>query len=72
MDASQIIKLLGGPTKVAAITGARRSAVSNWNRAGIPARYWMPVLDAAKEKDLREVDVRAVQWRPAPVQVRAA
>ena len=30
--ASKIIKLLGGPTKVAAIAGVHRTRVSNWCR----------------------------------------
>lgn len=47
MDASKIIRALGGATKLASLIGVGRSAVSMWPRNGIPARYWLTVARAA-------------------------
>lgn len=40
LSAVAILKSLGGTTVVARAISIRRSAVSNWPRAGIPAKYW--------------------------------
>lgn len=58
--ASNIIKKLGGPSKVALITGAHRTRVSNWMRGKdvggtggmIPFKHVPKLLKAAEEKGL--------------------
>jgi hypothetical protein len=40
MTAAEIIRALGGATELSMAIGASRSAISNWGRYGLPARYW--------------------------------
>lgn len=56
--AATIIKLLGGDTAVAAITGVHRTRVANWKRSkkvggtggAIPFRHVPALISAAREK----------------------
>jgi hypothetical protein len=58
--ARTIIDMLGGPTKVAAITGKHRTRVSNWMRpksvggtgGTIPQTHHRKLIDAAQEMGL--------------------
>lgn len=65
MNAASIIKALGGPTKVAATVGSSRSAVSNWPKDGIPAKFWVPLLNAAEAANIEGVTLEALRQRPA-------
>jgi hypothetical protein len=65
MDAREIIKQLGGPTKVALRLGCKRSAVSNWPAAGIPSKFWDAVVELGRQDQLDGVTKAAVRWRPA-------
>lgn len=42
LSAAEITKLLGGPTAISQDpeVPAQRSAVANWSKEGIPAKYW--------------------------------
>ena len=64
MDASQIIDEFGGPVAVAKRLGAGRTAVYNWRRDGIPAKFWLPLLDAAKAEGKGHITPEALAWRP--------
>ena len=73
MDASEIIAALGGPVKVATRFGVSRTTVYGWRHEGIPARFWLAVLDAAAEDGLPGITRTSVCWRPAqPRQAQAA
>ena len=70
--ASTIIKLLGGPTRVAGIVSIHRTRVSNWMRpkgkggtgGRIPQSHIPALLTAARERGL---DISAEQMLSAPV-----
>lgn len=64
MAASEIISAFGGTTRVAALTGASRSSVCNWRHDGIPAKFWLTLLDAAERDGVPAVTRDAVSWRP--------
>lgn len=49
MTAAEIIRALGGPTFLATKIEAKRSAISNWPRDGIPAKFWMPLARIARD-----------------------
>lgn len=51
MNPTQIVQALGGATKMSRDIGASRSAISNWPRYGIPARYWPAVARLAATRD---------------------
>ena len=55
MDASSIIRLLGGDRAVAQALGRKRSAVSNWSRRGIPGQYWPALARLAARRNGSEV-----------------
>lgn len=62
MDATSIIRALGGATKLAPQLGAKRSAVSNWPRIGIPARYWPAIARLAAARDeTRHITIEAIE-----------
>ena len=65
MRGSEIIDALGGTAKVAALTGSRPGAVRNWRRDGIPAKFWLRLLDVAREREVKCVTPEAIQWRPS-------
>lgn len=67
MNAADIIHAFGGNAAVSLITGASRSAVSNWRHAGIPAKFWMRLINVAAERGIAGVTAETVQWRPVPV-----
>jgi hypothetical protein len=62
MDASQIIRALGGATKISGHIAASRSAVSNWPKHGIPARFW-PALArlAAGSEDTKHITLEVIE-----------
>ena len=64
MDARQIIDEFGGPVAVAKRFNAGRTAVYNWRRQGIPARYWLDFLNAAQAEGKPHITQAAVAWRP--------
>lgn len=64
MDASSIIERLGGTRKVAEITGAKRNAVSQWLRIGIPAKYWPALVKSVSDDSLTFEQLQAT--KPAP------
>ena len=64
MDASDIIRAFGGATKVADITGSTRTAVCNWRRDGIPAKFWLTLIMAAQRVGVDGVTPDTVSWRP--------
>lgn len=66
MNASEIIRAFGGAVKVAALTGSSRTAVSNWRSAGIPAKHWITLIDAAADAGIKGVTRETVSARPAP------
>jgi len=43
--------------------GAPRTAVYNWRRDGIPAKYWIEFQAAAKA-DGKQIPLDAIRWRP--------
>ena len=61
----ELIKRLGGPTKVAVALGLKQAAVSNWDNRGIPAK-WLPkirALAASLSVELAERDLEsAINW----------
>ena len=65
MDAPEIIRAFGGASKVAEITGSTRTAVCNWRRDGIPAKFWLTLIRAADDAGIKGVTAETVSWRPA-------
>ncbi len=51
-SANTIIAQLGGPDAVARITGAKLNAIRQWDRIGIPYRFWGAVVDAAAASEV--------------------
>ena len=72
MDASHIIAAFGGPMKVAAEFGSSPGAVRNWKRDGIPAKFWLEMVERARARGLDGITPEAVKWRPARQHVGAA
>lgn len=72
MDASEIIRAFGGASKVAEITGSTRTAVCNWRRDGIPAKFWLKIIEAASAAGVDGVTADAVAWRPSRTAEAAA
>jgi predicted RNA polymerase sigma factor len=64
MDTAAIIKALGGATKLALRLGCGRSAVSNWPRDGIPAKFWNAVVDVARADGVDGITLDSVSRRP--------
>lgn len=61
MNSAQIIRALGGATRVSKELGAKRSAVSNWLH-GIPARYWPAVARlAAAQPETAHITIEAIE-----------
>jgi hypothetical protein len=78
MNASHILRQLGGATAVAKALGVGRSAVSNWPRDGIPPKYWLRLSritdDAGRPViglDDLEAHTRAPAADAAPAQASA-
>lgn len=65
MTPFQIIEALGGRLVVSHITGARPNAVSNWYRAGIPARYWYDIALAAEAAHVEGVTLHTLRQADA-------
>jgi hypothetical protein len=62
MLASEILRKLGGQTAVARKLGAGRSAVSNWPRDGIPAKYWPALARLAAAEDVtRDITIDVLE-----------
>lgn len=78
--AATIIKLLGGDTAVAAITGVHRTRVANWKRERdvggtggvIPFRHVPALLKAAKERGKPLAADDFLPTAPAPKAERVA
>ena len=75
-SAEQIIKDLGGATALSRhIELGQRSAISNWPKYGIPARYW-PALTriAATSSDTQHITIEELErhTHPSPAPVDAA
>lgn len=53
LTAAQIIKSLGGPTALSRRPelDVQRSAIANWPREGIPAKYWPSLARLAAETE---------------------
>lgn len=49
MDATEIIEALGGAQQIADMLGLGRSAVYNWNRAGVPPVHYRRLSEIASE-----------------------
>ena len=64
MDASRIIAAFGGPARVAQRFGANRTAVYNWRHTGIPARFWLVMIEAATADGIEGINRDTVSWRP--------
>jgi len=72
MSASDIIKTLGGRQSVAAITGARATAVGMWRRIGIPAKYWPVLVDHAAAHGLADITFASLRaTKPPPPRAEA-
>jgi hypothetical protein len=69
MNVLQIIKELGGTTKVAGRLGCKRSAVSNWPAAGIPARFWHAVVELGRQDGIEGITLDAVMRRPGDAEI---
>jgi hypothetical protein len=55
------IRQLGGKTRLAAILGLDRDAVTKWHVRGIPSRYWHRVEDLAAEAGLSDITAEALE-----------
>lgn len=62
MDARTIIDALGKPRAIAeALGGIPSSTVAYWrHRNSIPARWWSPLADIARERRVRDVTVESI------------
>lgn len=74
MTHAEIIKLLGGPTKLAHDLGESSSAAMHWPVRGIPARVWPRVetLATLRGHPITAHDLAATHPRFRPNQIRAA
>jgi hypothetical protein len=72
MDASSIIAALGGPRAVAELLGCSRNAVHNWRHDGIPARFWLNIIEAGRSAGVEGITAETVAWRPNRQDGRAA
>jgi hypothetical protein len=52
----ELLSAFGGRKAVIDITGARYNTITQWRLSGVPFRYWIPLLDAAKSKGLTSVN----------------
>lgn len=65
-DPAELVRRLGGPTKVAKLFGYRHGAVSNWLDRGFPADTYPVLRDAALELDPPfDVDIDMWNWANA-------
>jgi len=68
MNASEIIDALGGIRVVAQATGAKRNAVTQWRRIGVPAKYWPTIVQFADAAGKSSITYAVLQAsRPASV-----
>jgi hypothetical protein len=51
-----LLAAFGGRNTISEITGARYNAITQWRLSGVPFRYWIPLLDAAAERNIAGVD----------------
>jgi hypothetical protein len=70
MTVTEIIAALGGARAVAERFGLARSSVYDWQRNGIPARFWLAVLDIAEAEHIAGITRAAVEGRPAKEAVK--
>ena len=65
-SAAEIIKHLGGPTKIAAFLRIPMGTVSSWgSRNSIPAEYWAPLARLAAEHGVKGLTVEEFASRAA-------
>lgn len=72
--AREIIEAFGGASAFARSLGIehRRSAVANWAKDGIPARYWPAISRAADGTDAAWVTLDVLEQHTAPRREEAA
>lgn len=76
MTTDDVIKLFGGRSKVAVITGCRPNAVTQWRYAGVPFKVWPALITKAASLGIEGVTFETLEGtRPrsgAPVPEAAA
>jgi deoxyribodipyrimidine photolyase-like uncharacterized protein len=55
MSPTEIIQALGGKHELAALTGAKPNAVTQWHRIGIPSKYWDVVVEHAAARGIGQI-----------------
>ena len=65
MDTSDIIALMGGTKRMAAVCAVPAAAVSLWKRTGIPPKHWQGIVKAAKKAEISAITFDAIHaaWR---------
>jgi hypothetical protein len=66
MDAKAIINLMGGATLLSEMLGKSRSAVGMWRLHGIPAKYWIDIVEKAREKKICGITLKVLRAHDAP------
>lgn len=68
MNPSEIIEALGGRKAVCGITGATLGAVKQWDRIGVPAKYWPDLVQHAARSAIPGITFDALRAArpPAP------
>lgn len=72
MTATEIIIAVGGRNRVAELTGAKRNAVTQWYKAGIPSKFWPDLLAEAERLEVASVTVDALRGTHRPRRVQPA
>lgn len=70
MTAADIIAAFGGRREMAAITGADPSAVTQWRRIGVPARYWPELVEQGAARGIEGITFDVLR-ATKPVRVEA-
>lgn len=71
MQAVEIIRALGGATRLAKRLEVKRSAISMWPRSGIPPRHWLPLARIAAATPGCKVSLSDIEChKPTPIDVR--
>jgi hypothetical protein len=73
MSALDIIAAMGGKHDLAALTGAKPNAVTQWRRIGIPSRYWHVLVEEAARRGIEGITFDALAAsKPGAAQDAAA
>lgn len=56
-----VIAAFGGPTSLSERLHCRPSAVSNWNREGIPKSRWPDLVELARERRIRGITIATLR-----------